>query len=259
MSRFSPLLAWCLAPILLADAPAAGEPPRSIQCRDQGSYIGNLISPVFTLVINGPQDRTWKYEYSDNLSGTANPPRTVKATGTYELVDDLALFTGTLTQSDEGGGQETRQTIRFGLNHGFPAGQVQFNRFFPAADGKLHYHQKWFRAKGQEWLPVEERRLAIAGTAPAATAESWEVTYRGERVRWDERGQATVEKVDDRVVYRRGQGGVFVHESRPERRWLPAEVAVQVRDGRLESVTLGYGAIGQLRGFHPQHALPPSP
>ena len=58
------------------------------------------------------------------------------AAGTYELHQDLAVFSG----HAEGG-----EEIRFGMNYAFPGGRVYFNAFFPASDSELRYHRQWFR------------------------------------------------------------------------------------------------------------------
>ena len=80
--------------------------------------------------------------------------------------------------------------------------------------------------------------------------------FRGERLRWDEQGKQTVERVDERVVYGQVQHG-WSREQVTECRWLPHELVPLVTRGKVEYVRMGFGAIGDLHGFHLHHAILP--
>src|SRR5262245_4099994 len=117
----SPFLALpFLLMVPVGDGPVT-VPEKDISCKDAGQYIGG-IDRVYKLEITGPKDKKWDYSFA--LQPEASMQGNVKASGTYEFVDDLAVFTGKRNAED----------VRFGLNYGFLAGKVEFNGFFAAAD-----------------------------------------------------------------------------------------------------------------------------
>jgi hypothetical protein len=230
---------------------AAAAPDRNdIHCKAESSYIGNLIDTESQLVICGPKDRTWEFVTRDR-SLALEKKVTQRATGTYELVDGLAVFTGKFTMA-EPGGFKTRE-VRFGLNYAFP-GAVEFNRFFPGTDGTLHYRRKWFRQKDGAWQPAEEHILTLACKLPGERAERWPVELKGQVIRWDAAGKKTSETVEKRVVYQEFAPGWYTPAERYPR-WVPGGLVPVVVDGQLLYVALNKGLDNALRGFDPFSAL----
>src|SRR5262245_46796945 len=195
MFRRTALLTLCLVPLAAGFLAADDRTKIDIRCEAKGEYIGNLISPVFSLSISGPKEKTWSYRFSDNQSGTLKEPIVREIKGTYELADGLAIITGTgITR----GGDEPRkeEPVRFGVNYGFPGGEVHFNRLFPAGDGTLRYRRQWFTRSGKGWTPAEERTLSLPLKGLEQGKKVWEVTVKGERARWDRDGKKTVERAE---------------------------------------------------------------
>jgi hypothetical protein len=223
-------------------AQPAKEP--DISCEQSRSYIGNAISPVFTLKIGGPRKPEWSYSVSDDMFGTAKPPLVTEYRGTYEIDGDLAVFTG------EQAGDKPR-AIRFGLNFGFPDGKVSFDRFFPNAKGEFSYHRKWFRQKGKEWLPAEERQLTL--TLPEEIPEALEVHCKGRRVLWDADGKRSEEPIDVKLRYKRSQADWYTLEKPEEQKQpaLPGELILERAKGKVVAITWSNRYIGDLRGFQP--------
>jgi hypothetical protein len=246
-----PALVLGLAPVPL---PVDRQAARDIRCKDSGQYQGNVISPVFSLTVSGPDRKLWVYQSSDDHSGTMRPPLVVRAEGTYELIDDLAVFTGTLTNSAE----KTSTEIRFGVNFGFPGGKVAFNRFFPGPGDNLRYHRKWFVRQGKGWQPVREITLTIPRTALVEKADTWKVPVKGERVVWAGQDRGKTERIEEHIVYRKSRDRqTYVAVKRPSRRWLPSELRVQFIDGKAVAAVHEGRYIADLRGLHPRLAIPP--
>jgi hypothetical protein len=233
-------------------ADPAKEP--DLSCELFGHYTGNAISPFFTLKVGKPQKPNWTYTTSDDMFGQLKNPLVVEYRGTYEIDGDLAVFTG-----EQVGGE--RREIRFGLNFGFPGGKVAFNHFFPDARGDLTYHRKWFRKVGKEWRPAEERRLTLPAP-PGGAPETWEVAWKGQRLRWDAAGKKTEEPVDVRLTYKRSQSDWYRLEKPAEKKWewLPADLILERAKDKVVSIRESNPYVGELRGFHPGYAeLPGGP
>lgn len=207
--------------------------PVGIQCRDQATYIGG-IDRHYTLTISGPKEKSWKYTF-EMQPGVAK----ITLAGSYEIVDDLVLFTGKANDQGE---------IRFGLNYGFPAGQVEFNGFFAAGDGTLRYHRKWFRNVNGQWQPAKEVILSMPRAALAGGGIR-HVEFKGERVVWDQAGQPRRDQIDVKVPYRR-EGEHFSLHMPPANL---ADVIPALLAPRQDAVLLGLpgGPDGFLRGFRP--------
>lgn len=240
------LFGCALVPLLNA-APA---PPvkKSIACEDRGMYIGNIIDASWSLRIADSPKRTWVHRFTDTHSGT-RPTTKNEASGTYELVGDLAIFTGTLTRSEA-----KPIEVRFALNYGFPDGRVEFDGCFPAAGGTLRYHRKLFDKRDGEWQPREERDLSLAATPPPREGP-WKVKFTGQRIRWDKDGKEVRQKVDEEVVYNKGDNGAWNTDRRGT--WLPLVLFPKAKDGELVSVSLWPPYIYALRGFSPDIATMP--
>jgi hypothetical protein len=244
----------CIAAALpLPGAPAPAK--KSIACDDGGLYIGNIIDAKFSLHIRDGKKQTWEYSFIDTHSGTM-PPSKIEASGTYELVDDLAIFTGTLKGAEADKDKETE--VRFGLNYGFPDGKVLFNRFFPAPDKTQRYHRKLFEKRDGQWRVREERILSMPAAGPPDKGK-WQVKFTGERVRRDKAGKEVRQKVEEQVAYDKGEHGVWIL-ARPVS-WLPGTLVPQKKDGEILSVggDVSYDYLAALRGFHPFIANLPVP
>lgn len=237
--------------LVLAAAPGA-EPAKqpNLACEAGRNYVGNAISPTFTLKIGGPGDRTWTYTHTDDMFGRAKNRPAVVHKGTYEIDADLAVFTG---QSD----RQDAAEVRFGLNFGFPKSEVAFDRFFPDGHGAFTHHRQWFRKVKDIWQPAEERSLTLPAPPPP-DAKTWEVAWKGRRTRWDDGGKKTEEVIDVRVTYKRAQTDWYSWEKVPAAQWLPGDLILQrAADGTILSVFESNRYIGDLRGFHPGHATLP--
>jgi hypothetical protein len=250
------LILSLLSPLLASDAAAKPDEVPDLSCEASGNYIGNAISPVFGLKIGPPHKREWSYTSSDDMFGMLLPPRVAKYSGTYEMDGDLVVFSGKLTDGRPvvAAGDQPRG-LRLGLNFGFPDGKVAFNRFFPDARGELAYYRKWFRKEGQEWRPAEERRLTLT-PPPKEPAETWEVVWKGERIRWGAAGKAAREAVDLRLTYKRTQTDGY-HLAKPAERkweWLPGDLLIERVKDKVVSVRESNPYVGELRGFHPGYA-----
>jgi hypothetical protein len=242
MSPASALIVLTVLPL----AEPAREP--DLSCEVSGHYTGNAISPVFRLKIGPPRNPRWTYSTSDDMFGTLKAPRAVEYQGSYEIDGDLAVFTG------EPAGDKTR-AVRFGLNFGFPGGEVTFDRFFPDARGGFSYRRKWFRPRGGGWRPAEERRLTLS-LPTEEPAETLEVACKGQRLRWDAEGKRAEEPVDLRLRYKRSQADWYVLEKPAGRKgeWLPGELILQREKGKVVSLSWSNRYVGDLRGFHPGYA-----
>ena len=142
-----------------------------------------------------------------------------------------------------------------GLNFGFPDGKVAFNRFFPGSRGDLTYHRRWFRKEDRAWRPVEERRLTLHAP-PKESPETWEVVWKGERVRWGAGGKKAEDSVDVRLTYKRVQTDWYRLEKPAERKWewLPGDLIIEREKDNVVSVRESNLSVGDLRGFHPGYA-----
>lgn len=239
--------------ILAASLPAQPAEAPNIGCNLSGHYTGNAISPFFELKIGSPPKSEWTYAISDDRFGMQKPPRVTEYRGTYEIDGDLAVFTGERVGQKDG-------AVRFGLNFGFPDGKVAFDRFFPDAKGEFSHHRKWFRQKGKEWLPAEERRLTMS--LPEELPETLEIGWKGHRARWDANGKRSEEPIDVKVRYKRSQTDCYALEKPAERKWewLPGELVLEFAQKKVVAVTWYNRYIGDLRGFHPGAAeLPGAP
>jgi hypothetical protein len=238
-----------LLPGVLLLALAQPAPP-DIAVKDQGQYIGNLISPVYTLTIGDAKTKTWRYTLVDNRSGTAKDAPTRVTAGTYEFDGDLVIFTGSHLDDDKKP-REARE-VCFALNFGKAAGGVAFNRFFAAGDDTLRYHRKWFRKTAKGWQPAEEVILTIPRPTPADDAKTWDVAFKGERILWGEDGKRTVEAVEARVTFQKGEYiPAYYHTDAVPKPWLPRELILEAAGGRIASVQVEFPGVGLLRGFRP--------
>jgi hypothetical protein len=256
MLRRTTFLALCLI-LLPTGVIVADDKKNDIRCEAKGNYIGNVISPVFSLSIAGPREKTWVYRYSDNMSGLLKEPPVNEFKGTYELADGLAIFTGTGTFGR--GAPAQAQEVRFGVNYGFVGGEVYFDRLFATDGGTLRYKRRWYEKRGEEWQLVEERTLALPPKGLEEGAKSWEVTVTGERVRWDKEGKKTVERAEEKIVYKKHEDtpGYYFTEQSPATKWLPAELYPTFVKGKPEVVGIKAPSIGELRGLAPLLALRP--
>jgi len=224
--------------VLLNLLPAAPLPsstePKDIQCQDSGQYIGG-IDRSYALKIGGPRERKWEYSFAT----TGGQLGDVTMSGTYEIVNGLAVFTGKTNQNKE---------VRFALNFGFPGDRVQFNAFFPDSDRTLRYQREQYRQVKGNWQLAERLVLTMPRTLPEG--DTWEVPFQGEHVLRDEAGKETSTKIDLKATY---QGGML---QKPLDELAPAylfPVVVNQRlgaaypDPRLSRPNTG----GYLRGFHP--------
>lgn len=246
------LLILCLV-LLPVGLNAADDQKLDIRCEAKGNYIGNLISPVFSLSISGPKEKTWVYRYSDNIFGTIKDPPVHEVKGAYELTDGLAIFTGTWTFGR--GAQGQVQEVRFGVNYGFVGGEVHFDRLFPTDDGTLRYRRQWYAKRGTEWQLTEDVTVSLPAKALVEGEKSWELKVTGERVKWDKEGKKTTERADEKVVYKKAENGSYYFtEQAPSVKWLPAELYPQFAKDKPEAVAIRAPSIGQLRGLDPQLA-----
>jgi hypothetical protein len=221
----------------------AGARKKDIQCSASGQYIG-AFDRTYKLTISGPKPRKWEYTV------TVSPPMAngdSKAGGMYELVDDLAIFTGKSGQDE----------IRFGLNYGFPGDKVEFNGFFPGSDKVLRHHRKWFQKAGGKWKAVEELTLTMPRVLPGKN--EWKVRFQGERIRWDKDGKKTRERIDQTLTFKKpGEGfSYYTSDKKPSDR-VPAILIPKVAGKRLAAVLLSDHSSGHpqvLRGFHPSLAV----
>jgi hypothetical protein len=224
---------------------AAAAEQKSIECKDAGHYIGG-IDRVYKLYISGPKDRKWDYTF-EMLPASEGK---ITAGGTYELVDDLAIFTGKSNKSD----------IRFGINYGFPGGKVEFNGFFAAGDQELRYHRRWFRKGGDQWKPAEEITLSMPRALPKGNP--WQVLFKGEHVVWDAMGKEKRETIEKTVGYKQLDGAGAYHLQQPLPNRTPSLLFPVAAGDRLQAVLFiperGHGPGGVLRGFHPELADPNS-
>jgi hypothetical protein len=243
----------CMGLAVSADEPA--QKP-DVSCELAGSYTGNAISPYFKLKLGPPGKPDWTYTSSDDMFRQLKDPRVAEYRGTYEIDGDLIVFTGELlTKRPAPAAGDQPHGLRFGLNFGFPSGKVAFNRFFPDAAGGFTYHRKWFRKEGKEWRPAEERRLTLPAS-PGEGAETWDVAWKGERVRWGADGTKAVEAVDVRLTYKRSHTDWYRPEKLPDGKWfwLPGDLILHRDKGEVVSVHESNASVGDLRGFHPGYA-----
>jgi hypothetical protein len=220
----------------------AGTKKKDIQCSASAQSIG-AYDRTYKLTISGPKDRKWAYTV------TVSPPMAngdTKAGGTYELVDDLAIFTG----------KSGKDEIRFGLNYGFPASKVEFNGFFPWSGKGLRHHRQWFQKAGGKWKLVEELTLTMPRALPGKN--EWTVRIKGERIRWDKEGNKTRKQIDQTLTFKK-PGEAFSYyssNSKPSTR-VPATLIPKVAGKDIEAVILSDQTSGHpniLRGFHPSLA-----
>jgi RNA polymerase sigma-70 factor (ECF subfamily) len=229
-----------------------------IQCTDSGQYIG-AYDRHFRLNIGGPKEQKWDYSLTTSPS---MPSGDMHASGSYEIAQDLAIFTGRVTKtapdSTSAAGRTVEQ-VRFGLNFGFPGGKVAFNGFFPISEKELRHHRRWFRNVDGKWQLAEELTLTLPRDPPAA--DKWQVRIKGENVRWDKAGKPTREPIDETLVYDRVGTSHTYLAGRPTAGRIPSALVVSVAQGKLAAVLLAGdvapGPLGVLRGFHPSLAMSP--
>lgn len=222
--------------LALPAAPLGNADTKDIQCQDVGQYIGG-IDRTYTLKVSGPKEKTWEYTFAT----TGGQAGDIKISGTYELLDDLVIFSGKTDKGTE---------VRFGLNYGFPDGKVEFNGFFANGETTLRYHRKWFQKIKGEWKPTEDLVLTMPRSLP--TDAKWSVPMKGEHVRWDAAGKETRTRIDETLVYQDQQ----LQKPRTDR--LPAFLLPVSKDKQLQAAFPDRrGAIntsGWLRGFAPDVA-----
>lgn len=225
---------------------AAG-PPHDIACEAKDEYIGG-IDRIYALKIGDAKDRKW--EYSFKLAPGADLEGKINASGTYEQADGLAIFTGKVNGED----------IRFGLNYGFPCGDLQFNGFFPDEENKsLRYRRQWFHKVGADWKPLAAITLSMPKTLPpldAAVGSRWAVPFKGEFTEWAADGAAKRAAIDETLTYTLGEGGIY-QLGRGAGRTRPANLVPIRRANQLMAavfVLRQASPSGFLRGFRPQLA-----
>jgi hypothetical protein len=213
-----PFAAVLLAAVPLADEPAA---PPDLSC-DVYSSFATGAQRGWRLKVSGPKETKWEVRFESEYA----QERRLVASGTYELVDGLAVFTGKTDQAKE---------TRFALTYGFFGGKVYFNTFLPATDGELRYRRQWFRKVGDEWKLSEELVLALPRTLP--DKDRWEQRLTGERRRCDEAGKLTVAKIEKTLTYQqdREKLGLFHYQqARPADDPVPVPQRLKVVGQRLE-------------------------
>jgi hypothetical protein len=132
---------------------------------------------------------------------------------------------------------------------------MQFNRFFPAADGKLRLHRKWFVKRGKDWSPLEERILSIPAKAVKKDAGTLQVPLTGERIRWDEAGHRSTERFDRTLTYTKGEQNQYHGPwDIPLPAWLMGNLEPQFFGDRLGAVKFVAYVGYDLAGFHPYMA-----
>lgn len=228
-------------------APPAKEP--DLSCELSGHYTGNAINPFFKLKISGAK-KEWTYSISDDMFGQQKPPLTTEHRGTYEIDGDLAVFTGERVGAKDG---DEGAAVKFGLNFGFPDGNVSFDRLFLNAKGEFTYARKWFRLKGRERVPAKELRLTLA--LPAGDLpETFEAAWKGRTALWDKDGKRSEEEIDAKVRYKRSGSDVYVLEEPAEQKaWCPGELVLERARKKVVSITWYNRYIGDLSGFHPRY------
>jgi len=104
-------------------------------------------------------------------------------------------------------------------------------------------------------LTPRMRRLTLSAP-PREGAETWDVTWKGERVRWGTDGKKSVEAVDVRLTYKRYYTDSYRPEKLPDRKWswLLVDLILDRGKGRVGSVHESNAYIGDLRGFHNGYA-----
>ena len=241
-----PLFQRCPLPMSIQMETGPRKDDRDIRCTHGSFSIGDATTWKRGLVISGPTERRWEYAYS--AYPCYNPfERTTsisRAKGTYEIEDDLAVFTGAF----EGAPKEE---FRFGVNYGFVRRwDVAFNAFFPAPGGGFRWHRKWFRKAGDAWKPVAERSLTIWGETPKG--ETWTLRLKGEGLRWDEEEKLARKTFEHILTYKK-RAHVYYRRERPVR-WIPCELWPFVRDGRILAINAHTGGT---YGFDPSLSRPP--
>lgn len=226
-------------------------------CDVSGHYTGNAINPFFRLKIDASPARSWTYSFSDDRYGLAKGTLATRK-GTYEIEGNLAIFSEKLAKPGLDGAMETR----FGLNFGYPQGELTFNRFFPGevkkegqdACTEMTYRRKWFQNKQGKWEPTEELLLTLKSPLPRGNSKNWEVTWKGKRVVWKEGGNSkTEEPIDLTLNYQQYKVDYYYIAKTPLSFWIPTDLILHGESGRVESIAVTNGCIGDLRGFHPRY------
>lgn len=225
----------------LAAAPVPPEPPKkSIECKGEGQYIGG-IDRHYTLQVSGPKEKTWKYTFRTSPQGVGE----FEASGTYEQVEDLAVFTGKVKR----GGKEAE--TQFAYNYGFVGEEVAFNGFFPADDKTLRWRSQKFVKAGDKWELSEEINLTTSRDLPAG--KEWKLEIKGQKKVRGKDGKVTVTEVNTTATY--AEQGPKVYLRTPPQAandGLPYTFRV-VGDKKLDAIlfTGDGGTGGVLRGFRP--------
>lgn len=235
--------------LLLPLSIAGQEKERLFACDVSGHYTGNAINPFFRLKIDGPAARSWTYTYSDDRYGKAKDASDSRK-GTYEIDGNLAVFTEKLAKPMPNGATETR----FGLNFGYPRGELTFNGFFPNERQEMVYRRKWFQNQKGIWEPSEELHLTLDCALPEGNPKSWEVTWKGKRTLWKESGKVKSEEpIGVTLKYQQYQAGYYYVEKPPLAFWIPTDLILRGESGKIDSIAVTNGCIGDLRGFHPRY------
>jgi|GEM_PF-4540962 len=230
---------------------------RPFACDVSGHYTGNAIHPFFRLKIDAPPARSWTYTFSDDRYGQAKEALASRK-GTYEIEGNLAIFSEKLAKPGLDGATETR----FGLNFGHPQGVLTFNRFFPSAgkeEGQdapreMAYRRKWFQSKKGAWELSEELDLTLKSPLPRGNPKNWEVTWKGKRVVWKEGGKSkTEEPINLTLNYQQYKIDYYYVKKSPLSFWIPTDLILHGESGKIDSIAVTNGCIGDLRGFHPRY------
>jgi hypothetical protein len=118
----------------------------------------------------------------------------------------------------------------------------------------LRYRRRWFRKIAAEWRPVEEVTLFLPRTAPGQLKDKWHSEMTGERLSWDERGKATLKKIQTGVTISLDGVLPFIGDDKPANDLVRTLWLVLIRDDRWDGVrglSEEQNTIGFLRGFHP--------
>jgi len=214
---------------------------------DMGHYIGG-INRDWGLFITPPPMKRFHYWFT--FSGITEQ----SLSGTYEIKDGLAIFTGKLRTGPVFGvaakRKVTTRPLRFGLNYTFLGDKVHFNLLVPDKDGSFHYRRKWFRQVGGQWKPREEHKLTfIPGEHPE---KALVFAVKGQRLRWDKDGHEKRDEVEALATYQ-SHGGSYYRLRPGKVGWLPPMLWPGSRGnnkkGQPAVYRLSGNGFGQTRGF----------
>ena len=229
----------------------AEEKEKGIACKTHTEHHMNSGSIYLWLEIAGPEKKAWKFTSKDEIFlFERKGPHIRQMSGTYEIEDDLAVFTGK-SDVDENGKLAERE-IRFAVNHGRVGGRVEFNKFFPTSDGKMRLHRKWYTRRGKEWALLEERSMSFPANSIKKGEGVLEVPLSAERICWDESGKKTSQKYSGTITWAMADHGQYYwHKTPSAPEWVRGDVRTHFVNGQLESLSFegGMNVVGFYLGI----------